>query len=784
MSKRSLTGFPRRAAVLAAAIGAAWAAPVAPAMADSCPNASLRTGLSAELPSCRAFEMVSESDDPAGNPAGIDTAFHPYPAIAATSDRVLYGGPGPIGETTNGAANPWMAARRTSDGWRSEVVQRSDDPDTVFELAGGEPYNMWANPDGTEVLFRSLPRMTEDARELEYLASPWVNYFRVDLLSGQPEWAMALEPGLSIVNNNNSDTDSIASEDVKTLVMSLFNPMTHEAATAGVRGIYAFRDGGVELVSRGPDGVPLGEPGLPASSGQTSHAHRNELSADGRYLLFTNREGPNLSTYTLFVRDLVENVTRQLVTFPDGVIDLSKGWAGGGDTTVSRYTLPDGLVTAAKRAPIAYFSSTGNLAGGASGTGPKIYRANLANGQLFHSPQVDGPPVGVSDYGNRILYLRPGATAADPWQLRFWDAELAGTSTLVGTLPAGVGPSAVKTHAVRATEGGRVWTFAATGALDPDRPAVNPANKQVYRWEVGDANPTCLSCAPVDGVSRNNGASIAIRESTYETLLSPTGSVSPNAVRQRATSLRARGLSTDGRRVFFDSPDRLVARDQNNMRDVYMWDGSLPEGQRLHLLTSGSTLATGPSYYLDSNPDGSDVFYATQDALVAADIDGTYDVYTARVGGGFADQSEPPECVGEACQGPPSPTPGPHAPASIGQQGPGNIRTLEVPASVAFRVVKARAVGRRVVVRARASADGRVRLTGRSVKARSVKLDRSTTAAISLKLKKKARRALSARGRVKVKLRLVFRAASGQRVTRTAKVTVKRAKLRNERKGR
>jgi hypothetical protein len=127
-------------------------------------------------------------------------------------------------------------------------------------------------------------------------------------------------------------------------------------------------------------------------------------------------------------------------------------------------------------------------------------------------------------------------------------------------------------------------------------------------------------------------------------------------------------LSEDGRRVFFNSRDALVPRDANGKVDVYEYD---TESGKLFLVSSGQ--CNCDSLFEAASPDGKDVFFATTEQLVARDTDNLYDVYDARVGGGIAIQNQlpAPGCEGDACQPPPA-TPDSPTPASAGFSGPGN----------------------------------------------------------------------------------------------------------------
>jgi hypothetical protein len=113
-----------------------------------------------------------------------------------------------------------------------------------------------------------------------------------------------------------------------------------------------------------------------------------------------------------------------------------------------------------------------------------------------------------------------------------------------------------------------------------------------------------------------------------------------------------RALSDDGRYVFFDTNEALVSEDTNNAIDVYEYN--VQSGQA-HLLSSGTDPAD--SYFMDASADGHDAFFATRAQLVGWDTDQAYDLYDARIGGGFPDPVSHTSCSGSACreQAPPAP---------------------------------------------------------------------------------------------------------------------------------
>jgi hypothetical protein len=97
--------------------------------------------------------------------------------------------------------------------------------------------------------------------------------------------------------------------------------------------------------------------------------------------------------------------------------------------------------------------------------------------------------------------------------------------------------------------------------------------------------------------------------------------------------------------VFFDTASRLVSADHNSTRDVYAYqDGHLA------LISPGDGPYT--ARFADASADGSNVFFTTDQSLVAQDDNSEIDVYDARIGGGFPEPPPPtPPCQGDACKG-------------------------------------------------------------------------------------------------------------------------------------
>jgi hypothetical protein len=84
------------------------------------------------------------------------------------------------------------------------------------------------------------------------------------------------------------------------------------------------------------------------------------------------------------------------------------------------------------------------------------------------------------------------------------------------------------------------------------------------------------------------------------------------------------GASADGSRVFFQTTEKLVAADIDNVTDIYERFGSTT--QRVSAGQVNGNGAIAPEF-VDASADGSRVFFETTESLVADDTDGEVDVY-------------------------------------------------------------------------------------------------------------------------------------------------------------
>jgi hypothetical protein len=137
----------------------------------------------------------------------------------------------------------------------------------------------------------------------------------------------------------------------------------------------------------------------------------------------------------------------------------------------------------------------------------------------------------------------------------------------------------------------------------------------------------------------------------------------------RLVNVAAEPENPNDKIVYFQSRSRLTSDDKDNHYDVYQWRNG-----ELSIVSKGID-DTG-AYYAGNDKTGRDVFLITSERITWQDIDGVYDVYDARIGGGIPQPPPPPACdvLAGGCQGPAQQPTAPSTPASTGFSDAGNVK--------------------------------------------------------------------------------------------------------------
>jgi hypothetical protein len=153
-------------------------------------------------------------------------------------------------------------------------------------------------------------------------------------------------------------------------------------------------------------------------------------------------------------------------------------------------------------------------------------------------------------------------------------------------------------------------------------------------------------------------------------------------------------VSADGSVVVFGSVGALAPGAEvaaaAGAESVYEYRsvGSIADGG-VYLISDGhNTIGTEQVVGVDAS--GEDVFFNTLDPLLARDVDTQWDIYDARMDGGFPAAVAPGVCEGEACQGALAASPAFAGPGSVSGVGGGNLTAL--PPSTAEGNPKAKLV--------------------------------------------------------------------------------------------
>jgi hypothetical protein len=300
-----------------------------------------------------------------------------------------------------------------------------------------------------------------------------------------------------------------------------------------------------------------------------------------------------------------------------------------------------GLVTAGDDGSYVYFVAEGKLAEGAVSGKPNLY--------LSHAGRVVFVAVLARSTQAEEGGFETGGDSGD-WSGAQPEGENGGQESGPGQHTARVTPDG--THL--AFESERSLTGYDNEPVEPEG-CKNGKCREVYLYDASSGVLACASCDP-NGSRPIGPAQLGTQESIPEVF----GGNDP--------FYTATNLSSDGSRLFFESPDALVPHDTNGRRDVYEYENG-------HVYPISDVAGNNDSFFLDASPSGNDVFIATANQLLPSDTDFRVDLYDVRVGGGFPVSVTPAVCDnGDSCKGPVSPQPGVFgAPASATFSGAGNL---------------------------------------------------------------------------------------------------------------
>jgi hypothetical protein len=555
------------------------------------------------LSDARGWEMVSPVEKNGGAIQGFGENFGGgVLQAAAQGGAVTYSSATSFGATPQGAppASQYVSRRGPGEtGWSTENITTATVSGAYGAKPNGVPYQLFS-PDLTSGLLLGSRRCRGEGEGCPVANPPlsgteapagYVDYYLRDNTAGGFRALLtgADVAGLALPPEQFELNFAGASPDLGRVVLSTCAALTEGATeVAGTEGCDPTK---ANLYEWGEGQLKL----INTVPGATLAAHSGAVSGDGSRVYFT--EGGKL-----YVREGL------------AAHQLDEAQGGGGE-----------FQTATPSGAIAFFTKAQHLFSYAATTHTAT--------DLTPSGGVLGV-LGASEDGTSVYYATVGG-------LFLWRS---GTTTPVVAIPGAADPSdyppATGTARI-SVDGTRLLFLSKASLTGYDNTDANTGlpDSEVYLYDASGAGSlTCISCNP-----------------TSERPIGPSSIPGSSANGEAASSTDAykpRNLAADGRRLFFDSGDALIAQDTDNRPDVYEWEASgegscHSSGGCLGLISSGRGLE-GASF-VDASANGSDAYFLTGESLVPSDP-GSVDLYDAREGGGFPVAVPPIECVADACQ--------------------------------------------------------------------------------------------------------------------------------------
>jgi hypothetical protein len=489
------------------------------------------------------------------------------------------------------------------------------------------------------------------------------------------------------------------SDDLSRVIFEVELPLVPGAGSGDE--LYLWYQGADHLVGILPDGQPVSDVRLAAStpSATQKYALRSNgqsqaqewipanvagashaISADGTRVVFTHGGD-------LYLRENPEQPPVEECSSPTSActiqVDASQvGGAGGGgefmvassDVSQILFTAPATSQLTADTVPgsgrnLYRYEISGNRlidltataeagvkgVGGAAEDGSAVYfvAGGILGSGLSNSagqkPQAAEPNLYVSQQAEGIRFIATLSAERDACDWSTDDACGTCEENNCGSLSAL--PPGPKGLTARVSPNGRFLAFPSVESLtgfDNTDAKTGELDAEIFLYDDDTGTLSCASCGPTG--ARPLGSAVI----NYPTM-STAGTEDRNATPQRNV--------TDDGSVFFETPDPLANADVNGaVFDVYVYRGG-----KDRLLSSGT--AEVDSYFLGASTSAQDVFFATPQALLSADPDQTYDIYDARIDGGFSEPGSSGACRGEECRGPvpvPLPIPQPAGSTLVG----------------------------------------------------------------------------------------------------------------------
>ena len=614
--------------------------------AEGCANSTYRFGPSAALPDCRAYELATPAQtdglvpyaaDSGGSGSGNFDSWLTEQRGAGAGEDLAYFIDGTLpGFEGNGRRDGYRAERGAGDhpagGWQSTLVspdyaQAGGGQPGVLGVASDQLYSVWETsppetfsgtlspgvhlrtPDGFEALGRGGGTEEDPGALIRYLSAGGAHV----IFSSKAHLEPAAPPaGVAALYDRSAGSGTAT-------VLSSPPP----GASSALEAEFETQDAAFTGTNEGGASVAF-------SLGGTLYLHREGQTTEIAEAPFAFA-GISGDGGRVFYAETTDGETPA----PLLACDVDAGpCAGEGAHPPTQIATEGVFALVSPDGSHAFFSSEEALTGTEANENGEEAEASAHN--LYDwdggEPRFLGRLSGA-DFESHAF------AGINRMNLGAWTAALAPTTGGVAG-----GRSLAPT---RATPDGGVFVFQSHAQLTSyDNEGVG----EIYRYDPSagvSERLLCVSCDP-------SGAAPSV-----DALLEDLDALGATSVVKSRTLIA--NLTDDGNRVFFQSFDRLLPEDANEVEDVYEWTtkgtgGCGRPGGCLALISTGQ--GEGNSFLYAMSADGRDVFFSTKERLVGMDTPDSASLYDAREGGGIPEPFVPSPCQGDDCQGNGAPPPG------------------------------------------------------------------------------------------------------------------------------
>ncbi len=674
----------------------------------SCPNDLLRTGPSAKLPDCRAYEQVTPIDKSGSDAYGSEHSVQASSAGDGITSYTFAGFPG--GEGFQG--NNVLQSRFAGGEWSTAGLNTPPSyGDAAFVLAWTPDLRLSFTEAGTSAggFSRNLAlvmRDTADGSRTLVIPKEEEEGYRF-MLGGafDSHSKVVFQASRSVPVTSGPSPIAVGEEESN---VYLYDRETEELTLLGLLP---------DSACGSPPCVPASGSEVPAAfDGYVQEGHAVSPSGDVYFTdfaskqLYLRREAAAPGATTVQVSASERTIPDPAGTFPPTFMGAMPD--GSHAFFKSRQKLTDDSTATAGAEDLYRFDANApagqrltDLVPGAKAVGLLGYSDDGSHVYLAANADLDGAgPAAAGDCAGKVSSGFKGSCSVYLWQVEGDGAcvTAGGCVSFIARIDANSGDGfdwaggitiapngGMKTS--RVSTDGRILVFQSHYRLTAYD---NQGTGQYYRYDAESGQIACLTCNPTG--ARPTGTPDLKNPDMFH---APTSSGAYSA-----QAFLSRNLSADGNRFFFQSAEKLVAGDVNgevscstkeqvqlgvgpSCRDVYMWEApgtpggncavnsnaySSANGGCLYLLSTGT--GAYPSYLADVSESGDTAFIYSRQQLVPSDEDTLNDIYAVKVNGGLAYQhaARPAACEGDACRGASSqPSDAPGAGTAV-FEGPGN----------------------------------------------------------------------------------------------------------------